>query len=295
MKKTFLVLFFLNCFFCFSQDWKWWNDKHNWDGITPWTRYLILSPKYMGPNALPVPETKNGLLPDDIKFELSAEKHFGKGDITENLYTSLFIPIAKKKAGLSINIVPYEHYEMDTITRDIRKARDFDGKGTSGGDFYFGTNIQILNETERLPDIMLSLNMKTASGTNYSGARFTDSPGYFFDISFGKSYTYIEAFIEHLRLYAMLGFYAWQTNRDDFRQNDAILYGFGVSAHIQKIIIDYTISGYKGYINNGDKPKVYRLMIKTNLNSRINYKAMFQYGKVDFPYNTIRVGTEIKI
>lgn len=295
MKKPFLILLFLNYFIGFTQDWQWWNDKHNWDGITPWQSYFILSPKYMGPNALPVTENNDGLVLDYTKIEISAEKHFSKGDNTENLYTEIFIPIALKKVGLKINIVPFEHYKMDTITRDFRKARDYDGEGTSGGDFYVSTLIQLVQEKKNIPDIMLSINLKTASGTNYSGVRFTDSPGYFFDISIGKYLKFNNLIIDSVRIYNMLGFYAWQTNHNDYRQDDAILYGMGAKIFINNFMIENSLSGYYGYINNGDRPLVFRSILKYNIKSRMCYKIMFQHGIFDFPFNTIRIGTEIKI
>jgi len=176
--KTFILLFTLiGNQITLSQDYSWWNEKHNWDGVTPWQNYIILSPAYMGPNALPVPEARDGSLPRNTTFEFSLENHFSSGDKTINLYTNLYIPLFSKRAGLNISIVPFEHYKMDTITRDLRRARDYDGEGISGGDFYIGTFIQILKD-KKFPDIVLSINMKTASGTNLAAARFTDSPGY---------------------------------------------------------------------------------------------------------------------
>ncbi|HDR67963.1 MAG TPA: hypothetical protein ENN61_02805, partial [Bacteroidaceae bacterium] len=43
-------------------DYSWWNEKHNWDGVSNWTDYLIITPAYMGPNALPVPDLTDGIL-----------------------------------------------------------------------------------------------------------------------------------------------------------------------------------------------------------------------------------------
>ena len=71
------------------------NDPyHHWDGITHWSKYLIVSPGYFGPNALPVPDVKQGLIGDFFHGELSLVNHFSKRDNTNNLYTNFYIPFA---------------------------------------------------------------------------------------------------------------------------------------------------------------------------------------------------------
>ena len=251
------------CLFCFlfpyqllfaQNDYTWWNEKHDWDGITPWTRYIIIAPAFMGPNALPVPAIKKGVLPDDPAFDLAFESHYSKGDQTQNLFMNLYLPLFSDKAGININLVPIEYYSMDTITRDLRRARDFDGKGISGGDFYIGTCIQLIKDKSRLPDAMISVNLKTASGTNLSAARFTDTPGYFFDLSLSKTFSLSKSWVKSFKPYTMIGFYAWQTNRDDYRQNDAYIYGIGIEADLTKFKVGTCFGGYSGYIDNGDKP-----------------------------------------
>ena len=44
-----------------QKDYTWWNEQHNWDGFRHWTSYTKLTSKYMGPNALPVPDSKKGI------------------------------------------------------------------------------------------------------------------------------------------------------------------------------------------------------------------------------------------
>ncbi len=183
-----MLLISFHSFLSYSQDYSWWNKKHNWDGVTSWSKYLIISPAYMGPNALPVPDFNNGTLKERGSLKFAAESHFSKGDNTQNLFTRLYLPLYTDKVGLLISIIPFEHYKMDTITRDLRRTRDFDGKGFAGGDFYIGTFIQILKDKKHWPDMAVSINLKTASGTNLEAARYTETPGYFFDLSMGKNY-----------------------------------------------------------------------------------------------------------
>ncbi|MCD4745738.1 MAG: hypothetical protein K8R58_05520, partial [Bacteroidales bacterium] len=105
------------------------DPNRNWDGITHWSRYIIMSPKYMGPNALPVPEIRNGLLNDEIEFEISTEYHFMKGDNTYNLFSKLYFPFAKNKIAVELYGVPVEYYQMDSSLRYERKTFFLEGEG----------------------------------------------------------------------------------------------------------------------------------------------------------------------
>jgi len=278
-----------------AQDYSWWNEKHNWDGVTHWSRYIIISPSYMGPNALPVPDINTGIISDDLTLDIGADGHFSKGDKTTNLYTKIFIPLATNKVGLNLSWIPVEYYHMDTITRDIRRARDYDGKGFSVGDLTIGTYIQILKEKDRFPDLLLSINLRTASGSNLSAARFTDSPGYHFDLSFGKKRFKDNSRLEYINLYGMIGLYVYQSHYSKNYQNDAFVYGTGINLGFQKTIIENQFGGYIGYIGDGDKPMVYRLIIRSNRNAKWNYKVMFQQGIHDFDYSTVRLSAVINL
>ncbi len=290
-----LITILLGCRSANSQDWSWWNEKHNWDGVTHWSRYIIISPSYLGPNALPVPAIKNGTILDRINLEMGADGHFSKGDKTTNLFTELFIPLFTEKAGLNLTWIPVEYYRMDTITRDVRRARDYDGKGFATGDLIIGTYIQILKERDRLPGILLTVNLKTATGSNMEGARYTDSPGYHFDLSFGKSYPVEKPHLRYFRVYGMMGLYVYQTHYDKNYQNDAFLYGAGINLEWKRFIIENQLGGYIGYIGDGDRPMVYRLNIKSDRNANWNFKIGFQQGFIDFDYTTIRLSAIINL
>ena len=273
-----------------SQDYSWWNEKHNWDGVTSWNKYIIISPAFMGPNALPVPEIHNGILSNKCNFKFALDGHFSKGDQTENIFTELYIPLAKDKVGLNINVVPIEHYAIDTTTRDLRRIRDYDGEGLAGGDIYVSTLIQLIKDKEKWPDILLTINLKTASGTNLAAARYSDTPGYYFDLSFSKSIEFNESRIKSIRPFILGGFYSWQTYQDDNSQNDAALFGLGMDLNLDKILIKNTIGGYAGYVGNGDKPLVYRFLLRSTLNTIVNYEFRFQQGINDFDYSSFRFG-----
>jgi len=284
--KFFVLLFisilFCNKTYCQNDDYAWWVQKHNWDGVSGYSKYMTTTPAYMGPNALPVPQIKSGLINNKLEFELSLENHFSKGDNTSDLFAKLSVPLAKI-VTVETYLVPIEYYKLDTLTRDERAARDYNCEGIAGGDFYFGTIIQIVKDHEKIPNIALGINFKTASGTTHRNARYTDAPGYFFDLSFGKVYKKNKT---DINLYGMIGFYSWQIYRGDYSQNDAFLFGAGIDLSFKNIIFSNSCGGYAGYIGNGDKPLVYRCNIGTE-NKKFNYKLKYQLGLNDFNYQTL--------
>lgn len=288
-KKIFIcLLLILPSGFCFSQDYSWWYTKYNWPTNRPWVQALTLTPGYMGPNALPVPDINTGLIPEKATVKTGLEVHKSKGDNTENAYTEVYLPLFSKRVGIKLNMNPFEHYKMDTLTRDIRKSRDYDGKGTAVGDVYLGTYIQLLAYDALWPDVAVSFSIKTASGSNLDALRYTDTPGYFMDVSLGKNF-HPNGFIRTIRPYAMAGFYAYQTYHPIFRQNDCILYGAGVNIASRNIELSNAIGGYRGYLKNGDNPTVYRATLTTKFNSAVNFDLRFQQGIGDFKYTSVRL------
>ena len=271
----------------------WWVEKHNWDGVTHWSQYIITSPAYMGPNALPVPEIRNGAIFPDAFVEMATDFHFSKGDDTQDLFGKLYVPLLDCKVALQTSAYIVEHYRTDEETRDERFARTFHTNGWAVGDIYFGAVIQILKDRGKWPDILFGANFKTASGGRLHDARYTDSPGYSFDISFGKSYPFKNNEHISLRPYFQLGFYVWQTHRVDYHQDDAFQYGGGVDLDIKNLRIANQLGGYSGYIGNGDKPLVYRLQVLLQ-QQKLNYKVAFQQGLNDYPYSSFRISVAWK-
>ena len=115
--------------------------------------------------------------------------------------------------------------------------------GHEAGDVYVSTDIQLLKARKFTPDITLRAAIKTASGGSFEKARYYDNPGYFFDMSVGKSlyfgkgktFPYADATDAkmELRFAGSAGFLCWQT--DNGRQNDAVMYG------LQMFITYYTL------------------------------------------------------
>jgi hypothetical protein len=288
MKRIFTLLSILFLFQLWGQaQGTWWNNINNWDRITPWERYITPSPGFMGPNAFPIPEIKTGRIDSTLCLETAFEGHFNSHEQTTNLFTHLFIPFKNKTVGIQFFIVPFEAYRYDQFIRDQRSSTDYDGQGAAIGDLYLGTHIQVFEENKIRPAVLLTINIKTASGNQYGAARFADSPGYYFDLSFGKTLSLIPQ-KSRLRLYGMLGFYAWQTNLPDHFQDDAVIYGFGANLLFKSWSINQNYGGFSGYLNNGDHPSAYRIELQSHLNKSVNYKLRFQYGRKDLNYRSIR-------
>jgi len=290
MKQLRLIIVFLFLGLQLSaQDYTWWNELHNWDGVTSWRNYINYSAEYMGPNALPVPEILDGKVPDAASLKLGGEYHFMEGDQTANFFSSINLPFVKGRAALNVEYRPVEFYKTDTLIRDLRVARDRDTRGNSFGDFYIRSLFQLTRDHDFLPDIMLSVGLKTASGTNLGNARHSDAPGYYLDASIGKTWNTGGRIIRSWRPYMDAGFYSYQTNNSELPQNDAFLFGAGWNMQTEKLSIDNQIASYIGYFGTGDQPVVYRFILDRKGDSWLQYRLQAQFGIHDVPYTSIRI------
>jgi len=285
-----------------AQDMTWWNVKHDWDGTTPWFRMMNTSAAYLGPNALPIPDVMEGKPGSAYEFEFRPEAHLSKGDQTYNLYTRIKVPLGSR-ASFETFLVPIEYYKMDTLTRDERLARGYNAEGAAGGDFWFGTNVQILQESAYRPDVQMSFYFKTASGTNLSDARYTDAPAYYIMINAGKDIFTIGHARDKstkLRVFGNLGAYIWQTHSDVHNQDDAWAYGLGLSIQDGVKYARVVFAGYYGYLNNGDRPSVLRLQLGTRKvgetrNRKLFWSFRYEIGINDFEYHTFGLGLTYSI
>ncbi len=267
------------------------NDPYNnWDGVTHWSKYMRYSPKYFGPNALPVPDVKNGTICENFEISLAGEYHYNKHDPTTNIYSRIEIPFVKKRVNVELYVVPIEFYNTDSSLRIERRTLNKQGSGFAGGDIYVASNFQIIHDKKNIPDIALRIGLRTASGTHLSHARYTDAPGYFFDLSFGKKYFFSPKNENYMKFYFSGGFYCWQTNDNEYRQNDAYMFSLGTDVLIHKVMFSLQTASYQGYIGNGDKPWVIRCLMKSNFKKRLNFETNLEFGLHDYDYNSIRIG-----
>ena len=257
------------------------------------------APAWFGPNANPVPEFTDATIVEKTTIQLMADYYFGYGDQTKNGYFKIDIPLLPGRVSFKIWSTIFEHYQ---VTDEISLARSMNGNktGKANGDFYVQTRISLLKEDIRKPALILNSTIKTASGTNFTGRRYFDTPGYYFDIETGKSFHLNNQFLNGIRLVGNLGFLCWETTNST--QNDAPIYGGKIILGNQYWKWENTISGYWGWMHThplygndyGDAPLVYATKFTYKLN-KIEYFAQYQYGIKDYPYHQIRLGASFCI
>jgi hypothetical protein len=279
--------------FCFSAssqntdaDYSWWNELHNWKPGDPgWRNWIIMSPGYLGPNALPVPEVKRGFLNENTEIEVTASNHFNPDDPTQDISARAYFPFSSNKIAVEFYGVIMEHFAFSERIRDERFARIKDGKGYAFGDFYFSTLIQI-SKGHKFPNTLLRMTGKTASGNKLEGARYTDSPGYFFDLSFSKDLGLVDKIL--FRPFALAGFYSWQTNDELNLQNDAYMYALGGDFVKGSWLFSTSLSGYSGYKNQRDKPMQLNFEVRRDWDKSAA-RIQFIHGLRDYDYETFRI------
>lgn len=287
MKKYLFGFLLLICCHVHAQDFTWWAKLVKWDGNTPWQRYIITNPAFMGPNALPVPFISNGSLDSINSIALTGNFHFSKGDNTQNLAVYGNYVLVKNVIAFDFYWVPYERYQMSHAIKEKRHVfSHYYYDKSAQGEIHVNTNIQLLQKFRDHIQLALRMGYRLPTSSGLGSARFTDAPGYYFDLSVAKP-LYKGA---NWKLISMIGIYVWQTNLDGRRQNDAFLFGAGLEWNPSRWRIQMYGSGYLGYMDNeGDKPILFRTLIERK-GKKINSIFRFQQGLYDFQYSTVEMG-----
>lgn len=265
----------------------------------------LIAPAYFGPNAFPVPDMLDGRVQKQLHIEAAGDFYLGfERDKTEDIFLRAYIPLFTDRVNLTLWLPVHEWYQFTPERQLTCRLPDADIiSGHETGDVFVSTDIQLLRDKRIAPDIALRAALKTASGGSFERARFYDSPGYFFDLSFGKSFYFLgtnppitdhpRAITERgdspleLRIAASGGFLCWQT--DNGRQNDAVMYGVQVALHSPYLSVKQTFSGYVGWEKAGDRP----MILKSEIYGHIHQFSPFvcyQYGLKDYPFHLVRIG-----
>ena len=261
-----------------------------------------IAPAYFGPNAFPVPDMLDGRVQNHLRVEIAGDGYFGfQGDKTADAFARVHVPLFTDRVNLTVWMPVMEWYEMTPERMATCRVPDsLAHRGSGAGDVYFSTDIQILRDKKLAPDIALRAACKSASGGQYELARHYDCPGYFMDLSVGKSW-YLgerlkakgerreidEARGMELRLAGSAGFLCWQT--DNGRQNDAVMYGLQMLVKSQYVSFRTTWSGYVGWENMGDRPMIIKGRLAGHAKGFEPY-VEYQYGIKDYPFHMLRVG-----
>ncbi|WP_332453701.1 hypothetical protein [Chryseobacterium aquaticum] len=252
---------------------------------------------YFGPNANPVPEFTDALIPQNTNVTLIGDYYFGHGDNTFSNNIKVEIPLIPEKVSVKVWKTLIEYY---SVTDEIVSRRSMQkNNGFATGDFYIQTRIRILSEKKNSPSLVLNSTLKTASGSDFKNRRFFNTAGYYFDVELGKSFVFNDSFIDEIRLVSNLGFFSWDVQTPNINvQDDAVMYGLKFILKHKNISLENTFSGYEGWIKRvddyGNKPMVF--------SSRLNFEVrktlwflQFQHGIKYFPFEQIRVGVQIPL
>jgi hypothetical protein len=253
------------------------------------------SSKWFGPNANPVPEFTDARVPELTTISLMGDYYFGYGDRTENGYLKIEVPLIPEWVSFKVWTTIFEHYKVTPELSAERGMKDGTTSGRSNGDFYVQTRIKLFKESKVVPSVVLNSTLKTASGTNFEERRYFDTPGYYFDLEFGKSVSIANRFLSEIRFVGDVGFLCWETTNST--QNDAPMYGGKLIVGNPCWKLENTLSGYWGWMHTssshspdyGDTPLVFAT--KFSIQNRLtSFFAQYQYGIKDFPYHQIRIG-----
>lgn len=267
-----MALFCLSLSPAMAQNW--------WDKI-PLLKY---SPRYFGPNAFPMPELTGGALSPRWEVELRGEYHTMTGDQTKDILVRLYAPIAKGKAGVNLSWVFQEWYETSPEVRDERNAVETKSPITCRGDVVLNCYYQVLR-SEKWADVVVSANLKTASGGRLCDARYTDAVTYWFDAQVGRDLWRDPSGKAAVRAYGLVGFYCWMTNDLINRQNDAFCYGLGLSGRYRGFTLSADYAGFRGYRDDGDKPMDLRVKLNYEIKKNI-LTFRYEHGMRDDLYDS---------
>ena len=205
-----------------------------------------VAPAFFGPNALPIPDMSDGQTYDKLRVELAADGYFGyDGSRTADLFARVQVPLFTRWANVSIWMPVCEWYKQ------------YDGSGHGAGDVYLSTDVQVLHNSwfkgenaQWIPQIVIRLGMKTASGEQFERRRHFDDPGYFFD---------------------------------------AVMYGLQAQLRHTYASLQATWGGYVGWEEYGDRPMSLKLRAAGHIQGFEPY-VQYQWGIKDYPFHQLRIG-----
>ena len=287
--RSLLLTAVISCIFFSApaQSFGWWENTVNWDGITPWERYITFTPGFLGPDALPVPHITNGSIDSINSLGISSNFYFSKEDHTQNISLYANYCLVKNKISFDVFLVPVEHFTMSHRLKGERHVfTNFYYQHYALGDVHLNTNIQLYNSDSKNIRSALRIGYRFAS-SEIGAARFTDAPGYYFDISFAKKFRSNPS----LKWIVMAGGYFWQAdNIRRHRQDDAFLFGSGFEWNKKNIRIQTYVTGYLGwYYRLRDKPILFRAGIDKTMKKNTLF-FQFQQGLHNFNYSSLETG-----
>lgn len=262
----------------------------------------MVSTLYYGPYALPVPELLEGRIHRGLEAELSGDVVKGRiagKDNADWTYAPTFrlsIPLWTDRATFSLWGEFHEFYHDNPAVREARNVEPdiLPLKGNDSGNLYFSIEMQLLKEGRYRPSVAARATTLSATGDDHEAARHYDAPGYFFDLSAGKSFRVGEN--GSLRVSGSAGFVCWQIGEGT--QNDAWLLGAKLSYSCRRACFSVEYGQYKGRekdfslahgVDNGDFPQALKSRLELHFGDFSPF-IMLQYGLQDWPFTQLRAG-----
>ncbi|MEO7923719.1 MAG: hypothetical protein ABIR30_08565 [Chitinophagaceae bacterium] len=263
-----------------------WAQTVNWDGVSHWSKYIQVRAAWMGPNALAIPAIANGSIDSSRSAAITAQLHFSPGDKSQSIVLYGNYCLVKDLISFDVSYIPVEFYTMsDAVKKDRHVYYKYYNDKKARGDVLLATTIQLFNKWRKNIHLALRVGYRMPSSSGFGAARFIDGMGYHIDISMAKPFHGVP-----LKWLAMAGFYCWQIEQEDFRQNDSFLFGTGMEWNPRTWHLQTYIAGYLGYLeNSGDKPVVFRTTAEKRW-GKTSLLLKFQQGLHDFNYSTVEFG-----
>lgn len=261
-------------------------------------RPSFISTEYFGPYAFPVPELLEGRICRTLHLDVSGDLTKGTdlGDMTSAVTFKASVPLWSNRAALSIWGEMHEWYTDTPQARDYRRVSpEYPLKGEDAGSVYYSLDMLLLKEGAVRPSVALRAATQSATGDKYEVARHYDAPGYFFDISCGKSIPMSGA--SYLRISATAGFVCWQIDRGS--QNDALMLGAKASFNCPLMTVSAECGRYSGMEggkspNAGDSPKAFTLEAGMHFGI-VSPFLKWQKGINDWPFSLVRAGVAVDL
>lgn len=256
-----------------------------------------ISSKWFGPYAFPVPQQLGGEICNKLQVSLAGDYTLGHlagssaelRDRTQALTFAVRLPLWTDRATLSVWGELHEWYQDNPQVRQLRRVNpSYPLNGHDAGNTYLSLDVLALREGRCWPSIAARVATLFATGDDYEKARHFDTPGYFFDVSTGKSFAFGKC--SAFRLSATLGFLCYQVS--PARQLDAFLYGGKISYSHTYATLGVEIGGYNGREVDGDAPLTLASRLDLHF-GRFSPFVAYSHGFHDWPFDQWRAGLSV--
>jgi hypothetical protein len=242
----------------------------------------------MGYNALPALRNADPVIGPHLEVEVSAAAQISglvaARDAAATPYFRVTVPFGDI-AALELDGVPIELFQISSATQARLDARQ--RAGITPGDVRAGARFLLADEGRRRPALGVQLIVKSTTGKGLDALRFTNAPGYVFDLLAAKNLR--SGGPVRLRALAKVGFLAWQVGHG--RQDDAVDFGATLrSVFSSGVSLAAELRGYAGWRGH-DKPVVFGMTAGIPAGQRLEVRATADHGLTrDAPPLDVRLG-----